>query len=145
MPSITLDTSALYQALHSKRGAAYQILQLIGRRELALALTVPVFFEYQDVLLRPESLKDLGLTHENVDALLDMLVLVGETYSVSYLLRPNLPDEGDNIFVECAFVSRSEYLITSNIRDFSRGELQGMSFTVCTPSSFYATWRQDHV
>ena len=144
MPRITLDTSVLYQGIYSKRGTAYQILQLIGRRELALALTVPVFFEYQAVLYRPASLQALGLTHDDVDALLDMLVLVGETYSVSYLLRPNLPDEGDNIFVECAFVSRSDYLITSNIRDFVRGELRGLGFTVCTPSAFYAIWRQDH-
>ena len=29
-------------------------------------------------------------------------------------MRPNLPDENDNIFMECAFASNSDYLITSN-------------------------------
>ena len=72
-----------------------------------------------------------------------MLVFVGEVFRVSYLLRPNLPDEGDNLFVECAFVSQSDYLITNNTRDFFGGELV-MPFEVCTPRAFYRQWRHDY-
>ncbi|MFT5365702.1 MAG: putative nucleic acid-binding protein [Candidatus Latescibacterota bacterium] len=140
---ITLDTSALFRALYSKRGASFDILQWIGQRKVTLALTVPVFFEYEDVLSRLESLNAFALTQDDVDAVLDMLVLVGVAHNVSYLLRPNLPDEGDNLFVECAFVSQSEYLITNNTRDFVQGELK-LPFEVCTPREFYHQWRHDY-
>jgi predicted nucleic acid-binding protein len=53
------------------------------------------------------------------------------------LLRPNLPDENDNIFVECAFASNSDYLVTSNIKDFKKGELKGFNFKVVTPKELY--------
>lgn len=140
---ITLDTSVLFQALYSKRGASYHILRWISLGKITPTLTVPVFFEYQDVLSRTESLNALGLTQDDVNDVLDMLVLVGESFRVFYLLRPNLPDEGDNLFVECAFVSQADYLITSNTRDFLRGDLI-LPFEVCTPQAFYRDWRQNY-
>jgi putative PIN family toxin of toxin-antitoxin system len=144
MPKITLDTNVLYQALHSRRGASHQILQLIRQEELVVALTVPVFFEYQEVLYRPQTLRELGLTRREVDGVLDLLLLQGEVHAVSFLWRPNLPDADDDLFVECAFVSQSEFLITRNVRDFTSGELGPMAFAVLTPTDFYRQWRKDH-
>jgi putative PIN family toxin of toxin-antitoxin system len=140
---IAMDTSVLFSALYSKRGAPFEILRWIGLRKLTLNITVPVFLEYQDVLLRPESLDGLGLTSDDIDAVLDMLVLVGDQVRVSYLMRPNLPDEGDNIFIECAFVGQADYLLTNNLRDFLRGELM-FPFKICTPQEFYKEWRQEY-
>jgi len=144
MPKITLDTNILYQALHSTRGASHQILQLIRQEKLTVALTVPVFFEYQEVLYRPESLRDLELTREEVDAVLDLLLLHGELHAVPFLWRPNLPDPDDDLFVECALVSQSDFLITRNVRDFASGELGPMAFALITPTDFYQQWRKDH-
>jgi predicted nucleic acid-binding protein len=64
-------------------------------------------------------------------------LIVVVIYAIYYLLRPNLPDESDNIFVECAFASNSEYLVTSNVRDFKRGELKGFGFQIVTPKELY--------
>ena len=144
MPKITLDTSVLYQALHSTRGASHQILRLIRQEQLTVALTVPVFFEYQEVLYRPESLLDLGLRRGEVDAVLDLLLLQGELQAVSFLWRPNLPDPDDDLFVECALGSRSDFLITRNVRHFASGELGPMAFALVTPTDFYQQWRRDH-
>ena len=58
---LTLDTNILYQALMSKTGASYFILQQVRNRKIQIALSVPVFFEYQDVLTRDKSLKDFEL------------------------------------------------------------------------------------
>ncbi|MEE9372914.1 MAG: hypothetical protein V3V00_07645, partial [Saprospiraceae bacterium] len=58
--------------------------------------------------------------------------------------RPNLRDENDNLFAECAFASNSNYLITSNIRDFKGGELRGFEFEALTPKDFYQMWRKKH-
>lgn len=144
MAKITLDTSVLYQALHSTRGASHQILQLIRQKKLRVALTVPVFFEYQEVLYRPETLRDLELTRGEVDAVLDLLLLNGQLHAVSFLWRPNLSDADDDLFVECAVVGQSDFLITRNVRDFTAGELGPMVFAVVTPTDFYRQWRKDH-
>jgi putative PIN family toxin of toxin-antitoxin system len=144
MAKITLDTSVLYQALRSTRGASYQILQLIRQKKLRVTLTVPVFFEYQEVLYRPETLRDLELTRRDVDAVLDLLLLHGELHVVSFLWRPNLADADDDLFVECAVVGQSDFLITRNVRDFTSGELRPMVFAVATPTDFYRQWRKDH-
>jgi len=58
-------------------------------------------------------------------------------------MRPNLPDEGDNIFIECAFVGQADYLLTNNLRDFLRGELM-FPFKICTPQEFYREWRKEY-
>lgn len=141
MTRITMDTSVLYQALRSSLGASHVVLQLIARGELLLSLTVPVFLEYEEVLMRPTSLDGFDLTREEASAVLDMLALVGEKQDVFYLVRPNLPDVGDDIFVECAFAGGSEYLLTSNTTDFSRGELGAFGFSLVTPAQFLQAWR----
>ena len=46
MVRVTLDTIVLYQAHRSSLGASYQILMMVRRGEISLALTVPVFMEY---------------------------------------------------------------------------------------------------
>ena len=84
------------------------------------------------------------LNTEQVEDVLDLLVLLAQKQKIYYRLRPNLRDENDNLFVECAFASNSNYLITSNIRDFDGGELRGFKFEVLTPKDFYQMWRKNY-
>ncbi|MCL6588364.1 MAG: putative toxin-antitoxin system toxin component, PIN family [Firmicutes bacterium] len=142
---ITLDTNVLFQALYSNQGASFRILDLIRHGELELAISVPVFEEYCDVLLRKENIDKFQLTKENIETVLAFIAYIGKPFIINYLLRPNLKDEDDNIFMELAFVSNSKYLITSNIRDFTIGnELRLDSFQIITPSDFYKKWRFNH-
>jgi len=53
---ITIDTNVMYQALMSNSGASFKILQLIRSGYCKLALSQPVFAEYEEVLTRPKSL-----------------------------------------------------------------------------------------
>jgi len=141
---ITLDTNVLLAALHSRSGASHQIIRLVLDEQLGLALSTPVLMEYDDVLKRREMLVLHQLSMDKVDDVLDLLVLLARKHKIYYQLRPNLPDENDNLFVECAFSSNSRYLITSNTRDFERGELQGFEFETITPGNFYKIWRERH-
>ena len=138
---ITLDTNVVLAALLSQNGASYLILKLILDEKLNVALTTSVVLEYDDVLKRREILENLNLSSEQVEGVIDLLVLLADKYSVYYRLRPNLLDEDDNLFVECAFTSNSQYLVTSNIKDFTRGELKIFPFEVITPGDFYYLWR----
>jgi predicted nucleic acid-binding protein len=117
---------------------------LILKEEVTLAISSPVYFEYYDVLAREENLIKLGLSIEQVEDVLDLLALLAKKHNIYFLLRPNLIDEKDNIFCECAFASDSEYLITSNIKDFKSAELKGFKFKIVTPREFYQLWKSSH-
>ncbi len=141
---ITLDTNVLLAALLSQAGASHCILRLIIEEKLKIALSTPVILEYDDVLKRKNILKQLNLSVSQVEDIIDLLVLLADKHSIYYRLRPNLLDENDNMLVECAFASNSNYLITSNVRDFKRGELKSHPFTVTTPGDFYYLWRCEY-
>ena len=134
---ITVDTNVIFSALYSNKGASHLIVKMIIDEKIKLAVSPQIYFEYYDVLMREENLKLLNLSEKEVEDFLDLLALLAQKHSIYYLLRPNLPDENDNIFMECAFASNSDYLVTSNIRDFKQGELKGFGFRIMTPKEFY--------
>jgi putative PIN family toxin of toxin-antitoxin system len=141
---ITVDTSVIFSALYSKLGASHLILKLIIDEKIKLALSAQIYFEYYDVLSRAKNLKKFKLTINDVEDILDLLALLAQKHSIYFLLRPNLIDEDDNIFCECAFASHSDYLITSNIKHFSSGELKGFKYKVITPKDFYNIWKDNY-
>lgn len=141
---VTIDTNTLIAALLSKNGASHQILRLITNEKLKLALSTNVLLEYDDVTKREEILKKSKFSKEQIEDVLDLLALLAHKHEIYFRLRPNLTDEKDNLFVECAFASNSEYLVTSNIRDFEKGELKGFGFTIVTPKQFYQMWRKNY-
>ncbi len=141
---VTLDTNILYQALKSKTGASYFILQQVRNREIQIALSVPVFYEYQDVLTRNKSLKDFELQLEDIDKFLRFIAYTGKTFEIYFLFRPNLKDEKDNMVVELALTSQSDYIITSNTRDFKNAQLKFDQLKIITPSEFVKRWRNDN-
>jgi len=143
---VTIDTNVLLAGLISQSGVSYQILRLIVKEKITLALSTQVLLEYDDVLKRKEILKLTKLKIEQVEDILDLLALLAQKNNIYYRLRPNLRDENDNLFIECAFASNSDYLLTSNIRDINSGELKGFKFEALTltPKDFYQIWRKEH-
>ena len=141
---VTIDTNVLLAGLISQSGASHQILKLITKEKITLALSTQVLLEYDDVLKRKEILELTQLNQAEVEDVLDLLALLAQQNNIYYRLRPNLRDEKDNLFIECAFASNSNYLLTSNIRDFKSGELKGFKFKVLTPKGFYQMWRKEH-
>lgn len=137
---VTVDTNVIYSGLFSNKGASHLILNLILDEKLKLTVSTQTYFDYYDVLTRKRTLENLNLTIEEVEDFLDLLAVLSQKNSIYFLLRPNLPDEKDNIFVECAFASNSEYLITSNIKDFKNPELGSFKYKLVTPGQFYKIW-----
>ncbi len=86
----------------------------------------------------------LNLSMHEIEDILDLLVLLAKKQAIYFLLRPNLMDEKDNIFYECAFASSSEYLITSNVRHFKSAELKGFKFKIVTPREFHHLWESEY-
>ncbi|MDZ7725688.1 MAG: putative toxin-antitoxin system toxin component, PIN family [candidate division KSB1 bacterium] len=138
---ITIDTNVIFSALYSSKGASHLIFKLIINEEIQFALSPSTYFEYYDVLTRPDKLIKLNLTINEIEDILDLLALLAKKHDIYFLQRPNLVDEKDNIFIECAFASYSDFLITSNVKDFKSGELKYKSFKISTPSEFIKYWR----
>ena len=135
----------VYQALRTNSGASHRILNMVRNSQLELSISIPVFNEYADVLNRKKTLEDLQLTKKDIQYFLDFICLVGFPFDISFLLRPNLKDENDNMFVELAFASNSKFLITSNISDFTKEtNLLFDSFQIVTPAQFLNIWRKYH-
>jgi len=53
---VILDTNILVAALRSDMGASYVIVSQLPSERFQMALTVPFYLQYQDVLTRPENM-----------------------------------------------------------------------------------------
>jgi predicted nucleic acid-binding protein len=110
-----------------------------------MAVSLPVFQEYRDLLSREDVQRKLNLEAGDSDAILQFIAVVARPTTVHYAWRPNLRDEDDNMIMELALASGSEYLITRNIRDFVvRTDLSNDEVRVVTPGEFMHLWRNSH-
>ncbi|MDH5721631.1 MAG: putative toxin-antitoxin system toxin component, PIN family [Spirochaetia bacterium] len=140
-----MDTNVLYQALRSNKGASHFILQLIRNRKIRLALSIPVFTEYNDVLYRNASLDDLNFDKSDIEKILIFISYISIPYNISFIFKPNLKDENDNKFIELAVVSNASFLITNNIKDFYYDKnLKFPEINIVTPAEFVRKWRNQY-
>ena len=54
--NFVIDTNVLVAAVRSPSGASAEILRLAIQKEIGVLCSVPLFLEYESVLLRPEQL-----------------------------------------------------------------------------------------
>jgi len=117
-----------------------------GTEKSELLCLFRFFYEYRDVLTRDKSLKDLRLQLNDVKKFLRFIAYIGKPFKIYFLLRPNLQDEKDNKIAELAVTSRSEFLITSNIKDLvQKAELRFEQLKIITPGGFVKMWRDKYV
>ena len=114
-----LDTDVLVAAFRSDPGASRRILEEALARRFELLLSVPLMFEYEAVLCRPEHLEASGASAEDVRDVLDGLAAVGKRVRLSFRWRPALPDPNDDMVLETAVNGHAHAIVTFNQRDFS--------------------------
>lgn len=115
-PKVVLDTNVLVAAVRSRNGASYKLLSLLGKGLYQPCISVPLVFEYEDVLRRENAA--YPLSEREIDDFLDYLCSVAERRSVFFLWRPMLRDPEDDFILELAVESGSNYIITHNVKDF---------------------------
>jgi len=114
---IVLDTNVLVSAVKSKNGFAFRLLSIIDDKRFKVYLSVPVVLEYETVLKNNISLTKLS--EKDIDNILDYLCFIGEERKIFYLWRPHLKDFKDDMFLELAVESGSDFIITFNKKDFT--------------------------
>jgi putative PIN family toxin of toxin-antitoxin system len=132
VPRIVIDTNVFISALRSRRGASYLLLSLLDSGKFVTNISVPLVFEYEDVAKR--QLKDLALTEQDVNDILDYMCKVAVHQHIFYLWRPVLKDPKDDMVLEVAVAAECEFIITFNVRDVVGSEQFGIQ--VVTPKIF---------
>jgi putative PIN family toxin of toxin-antitoxin system len=131
-PRVVIDTNVLLSSLKSSRGASYLLISLIGKDQFEIALSVPMVFEYEDVLKRYNL--EIGISEQDVDDLLDYLCSVALHQSLYFLWRPFLKDPKDDMVLELAIASACEYIVTYNENDFLGANQFGVQ--IVSPKAF---------
>lgn len=119
-PAVVLDTNVLIAALRSRRGASHRLLTLVGRGRFEIELSVPLVLEYEEAAKR--SARRAGLSHGDIDDVLNYLCRVGRHHAVHFLWRPVLRDAEDDMILELAVEAGAQFIVTHNVRDFDGAE-----------------------
>jgi putative PIN family toxin of toxin-antitoxin system len=119
---VVLDTDVLLAALVSPHGASRQWLSAVLRGEVEVMVSVPLVFEYEAVLVRPENLRRANATASEVERLIDAFVAQAHPVAISYLWRPTLRDPGDEMVLEAALNGSADWILTLNLADYAGAE-----------------------
>jgi predicted nucleic acid-binding protein len=115
---VVLDTDVIRAGLQSATGASRLLLCAIAEGSLVPLVTVATVFEYEDVMLRPDSLAATGLTSEGTVRFLDEFIARAERVIVRRRIRPSIQDPSDEMFVEALLNGGGEAVVTFNRRDY---------------------------
>ena len=130
---IVIDTNVLVAALRSRLGASHRLLTLLGSDQFEVNVSVPLVFEYEDVLSRPE----FGFLPEDIRDVVDYLCTISNRHHVYFLWRPYLNDPKDDMILELAVTAGCSYIVTFNERHF-RG-IEPFGLRAIRPTEFLRT------
>ncbi len=131
-PRAVMDTNVLIAGLRSRNGAAFELLRLWRAGKWKLVLSNGVLLEYEEILKR--DVTTLNLTLGDADKLLDALCLLAEPCLTSDRWTPILSDPSDEAFAQLTFESKSDCLVTHNLRHFTPAAAHGIK--VLAPRAF---------
>ena len=133
MRNVVIDTNILVSALHSKQGASYLLLSMVGCDKFNFAISVPLLLEYEELCVRNKEL--LGISEEDIRTVLHYLCAVGTPTKINFLWRPFLKDFHDDMVLELAIAAGCDSIITYNCKDFAKVEKE-FGIHVITPKQF---------
>ncbi|MEI9968667.1 MAG: PIN domain-containing protein [Terracidiphilus sp.] len=132
MYQVVLDTNVLVTALRSKLGASYLLLDRLGSANWRPNLTVALTLEYEAVLKRERV--SFGLDEEDIDDVLDGICSQSRLHRQYFVWRPIADDPDDDLVLEAAIASSSDFILTYNKRDLRASRQFGIE--CLTPKEF---------
>lgn len=135
-----LDTNVLVAAVRSPTEASAEILRRVLTGQMQALCSVPLFMEYEAVLVRPELLSASQAQAHQVLNVLDVLAGAVIRVDIQFLWRPQLRDPNDDLVLELAVngqgLGDDVTIITSNQKDFLP-EASQFGVGVITPRQFF--------
>jgi predicted nucleic acid-binding protein len=133
---LVLDTNVFVSAILSQHGASRAVLRRCLQETDEALMGQALFFEHEALLARTEVWSKAPITKRERETLWNAYLSVCRWVRVYYLWRPNLPDEADNHLVELALAGGAEYILTHNVRHFTKSELHFPHLKIRTPNQF---------
>ena len=130
--NVVIDTNVVISALKSKQGASYKLLMALPKELFTPSVSVPLFLEYKSVAKRQGLVSKLS--SQDIDSILEYFLSKSSIRKIFFLWRPYLKDPKDDLVLEVAVESQSEYIITFNTKDFKGCNKFGIA--VVTPQEF---------
>ena len=130
--NVVIDTNVLISALKSKQGASHKLIMELPRELFVPNVSVPLFIEYESVAKRQGLVSKLS--SQEIDSILEYFLSKASLRKIFFLWRPFLKDPKDDLVLEVAVESQSEYIITFNTKDFKGCSKFGIA--VVTPQEF---------
>ncbi len=131
-PKVVIDTNVFISSLKSKMGASYKLLFEVSKRKFEQNISPALIFEYESVAKR--SSIGIELNDSQINSIIDNICKQSTKCQIFFLWRPFLKDPKDDLVLELAIESQSEFIITYNLNDFKGVEKFGIK--VLTPKVF---------
>ena len=128
-PQIVIDTNVVVSAFRSQRGASYKLLMEIGSGKFDVNVSVPLVLEYEDAAKR--LIGKTKLKKRDIDDVIDYICTEAKRWKIFFLWRPYLKDSKDDMVLELAVTSKSDFIVTYNKHDFQNIRTFGLQ--VATP------------
>ena len=129
---IVVDTNVLYSALKSMRGASYRLISQLPCNTFQIILSVPLYVEYQEVLLKGNLLE--RYSKQEILGFLRYFCKICIHQEIFYLWRPVLKDQKDDMILELAVAGDCDYIVIHNIKHFK--DLEQFKSKPITPKEF---------
>lgn len=114
MHKVVLDTNIFVSAILKSQSNPGHIIDLVREKKLTLALSPDIISEIATVLSYPKLKKIHGLTPKGVKSHLKGLKSISEIVVPTKRLDIIKEDPSDNIYLECAIESGSDFIISGD-------------------------------
>lgn len=135
-----VDTNVVIAGVRSPSGASAEILRRVLRKSISTVCSVPLFLEYEAVLLRPEQLAASELAEGDVFNFLDALASAVLPIEIQFLWRPQLKDANDDMVLELAVNALGQgegvCILSFNHTDFLP-QIKKFGVQIKTPKQFF--------
>lgn len=118
-----LDTNVVVAGVRSRSGSSNPLLVAAFRGRFQWCCSVPLFYEYEDVLGRADFLLDARISRHEIEAFLTDVARTVTPVEMHFLWRPQLRDPADEMVLETAVNAGAATIVTHNVKDF--GEAPG--------------------
>ena len=134
---LVVDTNVVLAALMSKHGVSNKFLVWLFLQHSKISVVSNTLVtEFEDVLLRKSSMELYPqFSKDEIKSFIDDICFISHHQKINFLWRPFLKDIKDDMILETAFNSASNYIVTYNIKDFI-GVEKKFGIKIITPKEF---------